>query len=67
MLTSVTWPPTARHGFASGSPARTGRPGDWSIELPAGGCTCDLYDTLRAFLATPGRTMFEWPLAQRRR
>ena len=24
--------------------------GDWSIGLPAGGCTCDLCDTLRVFL-----------------
>ena len=42
-------------------------PGDWSVELPAGGCTCDLCVTLRAFLAAPGRTVFEWPLAKQRR
>ena len=41
--------------------------GDWSIELPAGGCTCDLCDTLRAFLNDKGRRTFEWPLAKQRR
>ena len=30
-------------------------PGDWSIELPAGGCTCDLCGTFRAFLEDKGR------------
>lgn len=51
--------------------ARLARPqrasGDWSIELPAGGCTCDLCDTLRMFLEDPNRRTFEWPLAQQRR
>jgi predicted 2-oxoglutarate/Fe(II)-dependent dioxygenase YbiX len=42
-------------------------PGDWSIELAAGGCTCDLCDTLRAFLSDRSRRIFEWPLAQQRR
>ena len=42
-------------------------PGDWSIELPAGGCTCELCDTLRAFLSDKSRRTFEWPLAQQRR
>jgi len=42
-------------------------PGDWSIELPAGGCTCDLCDTLRAFLSDKSRRTFEWPLAKQRR
>jgi predicted 2-oxoglutarate/Fe(II)-dependent dioxygenase YbiX len=42
-------------------------PGDWSVELPAGGCTCDLCTTLSTFLAAPGRTMFDWPLAKQRR
>jgi len=46
-------------------PQRT--PGDWSIELPAGGCTCDLCDTLRVFLEDKSRRTFEWPLAQQRR
>ncbi len=41
--------------------------GDWSIELPAGGCACDLCDTLRVFLEDPNRRAFEWPLAQQRR
>jgi hypothetical protein len=36
--------------------------GDWSIELPTGGCTCELCDTLRAFLNDKGRRTFEWPL-----
>ena len=51
--------------------ARLARPqrasGDWSIELPAGGCTCDLCDTLRVFLEDNNRRTFEWPLAQQRR
>ncbi len=41
--------------------------GDWSIELPAGGCACDLCDTLRAFAEDKIRRTFEWPLAQQRR
>jgi predicted 2-oxoglutarate/Fe(II)-dependent dioxygenase YbiX len=41
--------------------------GDWSIELPAGGCTCDLCNTLRAFLNDKRRRIFEWPLAKQRR
>ncbi len=41
--------------------------GDWSIELRAGGCTCDLCDTLRAFLQDKGRRTFEWPIAKQRR
>ena len=41
--------------------------GDWSIELPAGGCTCDLCDTLRVFLEDKSRRTFEWPLAQQGR
>jgi hypothetical protein len=51
----------ARHA----RPQREG--GDWSIELPAGGCTCDLCDTLREFLADKSRRTFDWPLAQQRR
>jgi len=42
-------------------------PGDRSIELPAGGCTCDLCGTLRAFLNDKGRRTLEWPLAKQRR
>ncbi|HEV2260551.1 MAG TPA: hypothetical protein VGS06_46185, partial [Streptosporangiaceae bacterium] len=42
-------------------------PGDWSIELPAGGCTCELCDTLRVFLDHQSRRTFEWPIAQQRR
>jgi hypothetical protein len=42
-------------------------PGDWSIELPAGGCTCELCGTLRAFLSDKNRRTFEWPLAKERR
>jgi predicted 2-oxoglutarate/Fe(II)-dependent dioxygenase YbiX len=41
--------------------------GDWSIELPGGGCTCGLCDTLRAFLEDKGQRTFEWPLAKQRR
>jgi hypothetical protein len=51
--------------------ARLARPrrasGDWSIELPAGGCTCELCHTLRAFLKDKNRRSFEWPLAKQRR
>ena len=39
-------------------------PGDWSIELPAGGCRCDLCDTLRVFAEDKSRRTFEWPLAK---
>ena len=42
-------------------------PGDWSIELPAGGCTCDLCGTLRVFGEDQSRRTFEWPLAQQGR
>jgi hypothetical protein len=41
--------------------------GDWSIDLPAGGCPCDLCDTLRVFLEDKSQRTFEWPLAQQRR
>ena len=41
--------------------------GDWSIELPAGGCTCELCGTLRVYLEDRSRRTFEWPLAQQRR
>ena len=48
--------------------ARLARPqrasGDWSIELPAGGCTCDLCGTLCTFLEDKSRRTFEWPLAK---
>jgi len=51
--------------------ARLARPrrasGDWSIELPTGGCTCGLCDTLCAFLEDKARRTFEWPLAKQRR
>ena len=40
---------------------------DWSIELPAGGCTCELCAVLRGFLADPSRRIFEWRLAEERR
>ena len=43
------------------------RPGDWSIRLPADGCTCDLCDILRVFLEDPGRRTLEWPLAKQGR
>jgi hypothetical protein len=42
-------------------------PSDWSIALPAGGCTCDLCAALLDFLATPDRRTLEWPLAKQRR
>jgi hypothetical protein len=41
--------------------------GDWSVEWPAGGCTCDLCRTLRIFLEDKSRRTFEWPLAKQRR
>jgi 2OG-Fe(II) oxygenase superfamily len=48
-----------------GRPRR--EPGDWSITLAPGGCTCDLCATLTGFLAAPDRRTFEWPLAKQRR
>ena len=48
--------------------ARPQRPsGDWSIELSAGGCTCDLCGTLRGFLDDAHRRTFEWPLSKQSR
>jgi hypothetical protein len=48
--------------------ARLARPqrasGDWSIELPASGCGCELCDTLGVFGEDNSRRTFEWPLAQ---
>jgi hypothetical protein len=43
-----------------GRPVREG--GDWAISLPAGGCTCELCSTLKAFLADPARRTYEWRL-----
>jgi hypothetical protein len=74
-------PPDGTHGdagfgglaadYAARLRARLGRPrrapGDWSIELPAGGCACELCGTLRVFLEDPNRLAFEWPLAEQRR
>jgi hypothetical protein len=40
---------------------------DWSIQLPPGGCTCELCSTLKAFLASPTRRAHEWPLATDKR
>jgi len=40
---------------------------DWSIELPAGGCTCALCTVLQGFLVNPSRRTFEWPLAEQGR
>ncbi|HSL83907.1 MAG TPA: 2OG-Fe(II) oxygenase, partial [Thermoanaerobaculia bacterium] len=39
---------------------------DWSIALPEG-CRCELCQTLGAFLADPGRTLLEWPIAKDKR
>ena len=39
---------------------------DWSIALPEG-CRCELCRTLGAFLADPGQTRLEWPIAKDRR
>jgi hypothetical protein len=51
--------------------ARLARPqrasGDWSVELPAGNCTCELCDSLRVFLEDESRRTFQWPLAKERR
>jgi hypothetical protein len=48
--------------------ARLARPereaDDWSVELPASGCACDLCCTLRTFLSDTRRRTFEWPLAK---
>jgi 2OG-Fe(II) oxygenase superfamily len=46
-------------------PLRTA--GDWSVDLPAGHCDCELCRTLRGFLEDKIRRTFEWPLAQERR
>jgi hypothetical protein len=40
---------------------------DWSVELAAGGCACELCTTLREFLAARDRRTLEWPLAKDRR
>jgi len=37
---------------------------DWSVELPAGGCACELCGTLRTFLTDRDGRTFEWPLAK---
>ena len=42
-------------------------PGDWSVELPASTCACELCGTLRAFLGGKIRRTVEWPLAKDRR
>jgi hypothetical protein len=51
--------------------ARIARPlrtsGDWSVELPAGSCDCELCRTLRGFLEDKIRRTLEWPLAKERR
>ncbi len=51
--------------------ARLARPqrasGDWSVELRAGGCDCELCGTLRGFLADKARRTLEWPIAKERR
>jgi len=39
---------------------------DWSTELPET-CSCELCTRLRAFLAAPGETRLEWPLAKEKR
>ena len=41
--------------------------GDWSVELPAGSCDCELCGTLRQFLEDKVRRTLEWPLAKERR
>jgi hypothetical protein len=41
--------------------------GDWSVELPAGTCDCELCRTLRGFLDDKTRRTFEWPIAKERR
>jgi hypothetical protein len=40
---------------------------DWSIELPAGGCACELCRALGRFLADPSRRTLDWPLAEQGR
>jgi hypothetical protein len=51
--------------------ARLARPqraaGDWSVELPAGGCDCELCRTLRRFLESEIKRSLEWPIAKERR
>lgn len=50
----------ARLRVLQGRPRRAS--GDWSIHLPPGGCTCELCDTLKDFLADRARRVLEWPL-----
>lgn len=52
----VTQPVSAR-----ASPAREA--GDWSMNLPSGGCECGLCGTLASFLEAGNRRTFEWPPA----
>ena len=40
---------------------------DWSIDLPPGGCHCDLCGALAGFLADQSLRILEWPLASERR
>jgi hypothetical protein len=51
--------------------ARLARPlrasGDWSVELSAGTCDCELCRTLRRFLEDKTRRTLEWPIAKERR
>ncbi len=51
--------------------ARLARPpraaGDWSVELPAGSCDCELCRTLRRFLDDTIKRTLEWPIAKDRR
>ncbi len=50
---------TQRLGAITARPPRA--EDDWSIEWT--GCRCDLCDTLRTFLRSRSRRIFEWPLA----
>jgi hypothetical protein len=79
-LPPAALPEDARKGggftdIAAGCAARLrvlqGRPqrasDDWSIQVPPGGCTCELCGTLTAFLAHRARRVLEWPLRTDRR
>jgi len=69
------WEQAGFDDLAKGCAARLrvllGRPrrgdDDWSIQLPPGGCACELCSTLKAFLASPTRRAYDWPLATDKR
>ncbi len=77
-LRAIEKPARSRVGFrdlaadcAARLRARLARPpraaDDWSVELPAGGCDCELCRTLDRFLEDKIKRTLEWPMAKERR